>query len=66
MKYDDYSGGATVVRFFGVALILRIIKDRRIFLMKKCRKCRRKAVYIGYGMRYCARCYARIYGVWED
>lgn len=28
--------------------------------------CCRKAVYIGYGMRYCARCYARIYGVWED
>ncbi len=28
----------------------------------KCRKCRRKAYYIGYGLRYCERCYAGIYG----
>lgn len=34
--------------------------------MKKCRKCGKKAVYIGYGLRYCAECYAKIYGWWED
>ena len=31
-----------------------------------CRTCRRKAVYIGYGMRYCVRCYQKIYGIQED
>ncbi|GEM_PF-6269868 len=34
--------------------------------MKKCRKCRKKADYIGFGLRYCMRCYAKIYGPWED
>lgn len=34
--------------------------------MKKYRKCNKKAVYIGYGLRYCAECYAKIYGLWED
>lgn len=34
--------------------------------MKKCRKCGKKAVYIDYGLSYCAKCYAKIYGWWED